>query len=53
VCLSDADKSIRSSHNGKTYYFCSAYDKDVFGRHQEIIGRFLAEDAAPTPKTKN
>lgn len=53
VCLADADKSIRSSHNGKNYYFCSAYDKDVFDRHAEIIDRFLAEDASITNKSKN
>ncbi len=53
VCVMDADKSIRSSHNGKNYYFCSASDKALFDRHPEIIDRFLAEDAAVTTKTNN
>ena len=44
VCQMDADKSIRSSYKGKTYYFCSANEKDVFDRHPEIIDHFLEED---------
>ena len=53
VCQMDADKSIRSSHKGKSYYFCSAGDKATFDRHPEIIDRFLAEDAVVTAKSKN
>jgi len=52
VCAMDADKSIRSSHKGQTYYFCSASDKDVFDRHPEIIDRFLLEDAAASATSR-
>jgi putative intracellular protease/amidase/YHS domain-containing protein len=50
VCGMEADKSIRSSHNGKTYYFCSDAEKDVFDKHPEVIDRFLAEDLKQTGK---
>ena len=50
VCQMDADKSIRSSHNGKTYYFCSAAEKDVFDKHPEVMDHFLAEDLKQTGK---
>jgi len=45
VCQMDADKTIRSSYKGKTYYFCSTSERDIFDKHPEIIDRFLADDS--------
>jgi YHS domain-containing protein len=44
VCLSDGDRSIKSSHKGKTYYFCATGEKEFFEAHLDVFERFLAED---------
>jgi putative intracellular protease/amidase/YHS domain-containing protein len=51
VCFSDADCAITSSHNGKTYYFCSQRCKELFEKHTEVFDRFLSEDLAAKPKS--
>lgn len=44
VCLSSVDKSIKSSHKGKTYYFCATSEKEFFDKHTDVFDRFLDED---------
>lgn len=44
VCLSSADKSIKTSHKGKTYYFCATSEKEFFDKHTDVFDRFLDED---------
>ena len=46
VCLMSGDRSIKASYKGKTYYFCSEGEKEVFEKHTDVFDRFLAEDAA-------
>jgi len=46
VCMSEADRSIKTAYNGKPYYFCSQSEKDFFEKHSDVFDRFLAEDAA-------
>lgn len=48
VCLSDGDRSIKTSYKGKTYYFCAQGEKEFFEKHTNVFDRFLAEDAALT-----
>jgi putative intracellular protease/amidase/YHS domain-containing protein len=46
-CLMElSDRSIKSNHKGKNYYFCSTSDKELFDKNTGIFDRFLAEDAA-------
>jgi len=49
VCLSDGDRSIKTSYNGKTYYFCAQGEKEFFEKHSDVFDRFLAEDATLKP----
>jgi len=46
-----SNRSIKSSHKGKTYYFCSTADKELFDKHTDIFDRFLAEDLAVKPQS--
>jgi len=46
VCMSEADRSIKTAYKGKPYYFCSQSEKDFFEKHSDVFDRFLAEDAA-------
>ncbi len=50
VCLMDTDRTISSTHKGKTYYFCSNGDKEMFEKHTDVFDRFLAEDAVAKSK---
>lgn len=45
VCLGDAQRTIRTSHKGKTLYFCSQGCKGMFEKHTDVYDRFVAEDA--------
>ena len=46
VCLMSGDRSIKATYKGKTYYFCSEGEREVFEKHSDVFDRFLAEDAA-------
>lgn len=44
LCLMDGDRSIRTNHNGKNYYFCAESEKQFFDEHLSVIDKFMAED---------
>lgn len=45
LCTMDADTTITSVLQGKTYSFCAQEEKAFFDAHPEVMERFLAEDA--------
>ncbi|HTY43262.1 MAG TPA: DJ-1/PfpI family protein [Thermoanaerobaculia bacterium] len=45
LCLMDADRSITATYKGKTYYFCSAGEREFFEAHTDVFDRFQAEDS--------
>lgn len=46
LCQMDGDPQFQSELRGRTFTFCSAEEKAFFDAHPEVVGRFLAEDAA-------
>jgi transcriptional regulator GlxA family with amidase domain/YHS domain-containing protein len=50
VCLNDGDRSIKTSYEGKTYYFCAQGEKDFFEKHTDVFDRFAAEDKVITAR---
>jgi YHS domain-containing protein len=50
VCLMEADRSISTNYDGKTFYFCSKNCQEVFEKHTDVYDRFLAEDSGVRPK---
>lgn len=46
LCTMDADTTIKSEFQGKTYSFCAEEEKAFFDAHPEVMERFLVEDAA-------
>lgn len=45
LCQMEGDKSLKSTHKGKNYYFCHPSEKQFFDSHVEVVDRFLSEDA--------
>jgi YHS domain-containing protein len=45
LCRMSADTTLHSDFRGKTYYFCSASEKQFFDEHPDVMERFLVEDA--------
>ena len=52
LCLMDGDRSIKTTHKGKTYYFCAPGEKEFFEKHTDIFDRFLKEDEERRAKSK-
>ena len=53
LCLMDGDRSLKTNHKGKNYYFCAQSEKDFFDGHLDVFDRFLAEDEKRASKPKN
>jgi len=51
VCLGEGDRSIKTVHNGKTYYFCGQGEKEFFEKHTEVFDRLLAEDVGTATRS--
>jgi putative intracellular protease/amidase/YHS domain-containing protein len=53
LCLMEGDRSLKTNHKGKNFYFCSPDEKSFFDNHLEVYDRFAAEDAILAAKPKN
>ena len=53
LCLMEGDRSLKTNHKGKNFYFCSPDEKSFFDQHLEVFDRFAAEDAVRTAKPKS
>ena len=53
LCLMDGDRSIKTIHKGKNFYFCSQGEKEFFDRHLDVYDKFISEDAMRASKPKN
>lgn len=53
LCLMEGDRSIKTIHDGKSYYFCSSDEKEFFDGHLDVLNRFLQEDSIRKAQLKN
>lgn len=52
MCRMDGDRSIKTTHKGKNYYFCAKSEKEFFDSHLDAFDRLLDEDAKRAVSTK-